>query len=105
MTIINTNLKALAAQESSRTSDLKMSQSMERLSTGLKINSAKDDAAGLAISNRMTAQIRGFAKAIQNTNDAISMTQTAGGAVENITGVLQRMRELALQSATGTLTG
>ncbi len=105
MTIINTNLKALAAQESSRTSDLKMSQSMERLSTGLKINSAKDDAAGLAISNRMTAQIRGFAKAIQNTNDAISMTQTAGGALDNVTEILQRMRELAVQASTGTLNG
>jgi flagellin len=103
MTIINTNLKALAAQESSRSSDLKMSQSMERLSTGLKINSAKDDAAGLAISNRMTAQIRGFAKAIQNTNDAISMNQTAGGAIDNVTGALQRMRELAVQASNGTL--
>jgi len=105
MTIINTNIKALAAQEASRTSDLSMSQSMQRLSTGLKINSAKDDAAGLAISNRMTAQIRGFAKAIQNTNDAISMNQTAGGALDNVTGILQRMRELAVQASSGTLNG
>ena len=80
MSVINTNLKALVAQESMRSSDLKLSAAMERLSTGSRINSAKDDAAGLAISNRMTSQIRGMAKAIQNTNDAISMTQTAEGA-------------------------
>jgi len=71
MSVINTNLKALVAQESMRSSDLKLSAAMERLSTGSRINSAKDDAAGLAISNRMTSQIRGMAKAIQNTNDAI----------------------------------
>jgi len=76
---------------------------MQRLSTGVKINSAKDDAAGLAISNRMTSQIRGFAKAIQNTNDAISMTQTANAGLTNVQDVLQRMRELAVQSSTGTL--
>jgi len=80
MSVINTNLKALVAQESMRSSDLKLSAAMERLSTGSRINTAKDDAAGLAISNRMTSQIRGMAKAIQNTNDAISMTQTAEGA-------------------------
>ena len=84
MPVINTNLKALDAQESMRTSNLAMSQAMERLSTGKKINSAKDDAAGLAITNRMTSQIRGFAKAIQNTNDAISMSQTAEGAIGNV---------------------
>jgi flagellin len=81
MSVINTNVKALAAQESMRSSNLSMSQAMERLSTGKKINSAKDDAAGLAITNRMTTQIRGYAKAIQNTNDAISMSQTAEGAI------------------------
>ena len=102
MAVINTNLTALVAQESSRASGLKLSQAMERLSTGSKINSAKDDAAGLAISNRMTSQIRGYAKAIQNTNDAISMTQTAEGAMSNIGDILQRMRELAVQSTTGT---
>lgn len=102
MSVLNTNLKALAAQESMRASNLSMSQAMERLSTGKKINSAKDDAAGLAISNRMTSQIRGFAKAIQNTNDAISMTQTAEGAYGNVSDILQRLRELAVQSATGT---
>lgn len=102
MPVINTNLNALSAQESSRSSGLKMSQAMERLSTGLKINSAKDDAAGLAISNRMTSQIRGIAKAIQNANDGISMAQTAEGAYGNVSDVLQRMRELAVQAASGT---
>ena len=72
MSVINTNVKALVAQESMRSSNLSMSQAMERLSTGSKINSAKDDAAGLAITNRMTSQIRGMAKAIGNVNDAIS---------------------------------
>jgi flagellin len=102
MSVINTNVKALAAQESMRSSNLSMSQAMERLSTGKKINSAKDDAAGLAISNRMTAQIRGMAKAIQNSNDAISMTQTAEGAYGNVNDILQRMREITVQAASGT---
>jgi flagellin len=102
MSVINTNLNALVAQESSRASGLKLGQSMERLSTGSKINSAKDDAAGLAISNRMTSQVRGYAKAIQNTNDAISMSQTAEGAFSNVSEILQRMRELAVQSSSGT---
>jgi len=102
MSVINTNVKALAAQESMRSSNLSMSQAMERLSTGKRINSAKDDAAGLAITNRMTSQIRGFAKAIQNTNDAISMSQTAEGAMGNVGDILQRMRELAVQAASGT---
>lgn len=102
MSVINTNIKALAAQESMRSSNLNMSQAMERLSTGKKINSAKDDAAGLSISNRMTSQIRGIAKAIQNANDGVSMTQTAEGAYGNVSDILQRMRELAVQGATGT---
>lgn len=102
MSVINTNTKALAAQESMRASNLSMSQAMERLSTGKKINSAKDDAAGLSITNRMTSQIRGMAKAIQNTNDAISMSQTAEGAMGNVGDILQRMRELAVQAASGT---
>jgi len=102
MSVINTNVKALAAQESMRSSNLSMSQAMERLSTGKKINSAKDDAAGLAISNRMTSQIRGMAKAIQNSNDAISMTQTAEGAYGNVSDILQRMREITVQAASGT---
>jgi flagellin len=103
MSVINTNVKALVAQESMRSSNLSMSQAMERLSTGSKINSAKDDAAGLAITNRMTSQIRGIAKAIGNVNDAISMTQTAEGAIGNVADILQRMRELAVQAGTGTL--
>ena len=105
MPVINTNMKALDAQESMRTSNLAMSQAMERLSTGKKINSAKDDAAGLAITNRMTSQIRGIAKAINNTNDAISMSQTAEGALGNVSDILQRMRELAVQAGSGTLNG
>ena len=103
MSVINTNLKALVAQESMRSSDLKLSAAMERLSTGSRINTAKDDAAGLAISNRMTSQIRGMAKAIQNTNDAISMTQTAEGAYKGVNDILARMRELSVQSSTGTM--
>ena len=103
MSVINTNVKALVAQESMRSSNLSMSQAMERLSTGSKINTAKDDAAGLAISNRMTSQIRGMAKATNNVNDAISMTQTAEGAIGNVGDILQRMRELAVQAGTGTL--
>jgi flagellin len=78
MPVINTNLKALDAQDSMRSSGLAMSQAMERLSTGKKINSAKDDAAGLAISNRMTSQIRGLAKAIQNSNDARGSNRGSG---------------------------
>jgi len=103
MSVINTNVKALVSQESMRTSNLSLSQAMERLSTGSKINSAKDDAAGLAITNRMTAQVRGMSKAINNVNDAISMSQTAEGAMSNVGDILQRMRELAVQSATGTV--
>jgi flagellin len=103
MSVINTNVKALVAQESMRSSNLSMSQAMERLSTGSKINSAKDDAAGLAITNRMTSQIRGMAKATANVNDAISMTQTAEGAIGNVGDILQRMRELAVQAGTGTM--
>jgi len=76
---------------------------MERLSTGLRINSAKDDAAGLAISNRMTAQIRGFAVAIRNSNDGISMAQTAEGALGQVGDMLQRMRELAVQAGNGAM--
>ena len=103
MSVINTNVKALVAQESMRSSNLSLSTAMERLSTGTKINSAKDDAAGLAITNRMTSQIRGMAKAINNVNDAISMSQTAEGAIGNVGDILQRMRELAVQSGTGTM--
>ena len=103
MSVINTNLNALVSQESSRASSLKLSQSMERLSTGKRINSAKDDAAGLAISNRMTSQVRGIQMAVKNSNDAISMAQTAEGAYGQVNDILQRMRELAVQSSSGTM--
>jgi flagellin len=104
MSVINTNLKALVSTESMRSNNLKLSTAMERLSTGLRINSAKDDAAGLAISNRMTAQVRGFAMATKNANDGISMAQTADGAYGQVTSMLQRMRELAVQAANGSMT-
>jgi flagellin len=103
MSVINTNLNALVSQESSRASNLKLSRSMERLSTGTRINSAKDDAAGLAITNRMTSQVRGIQMAIKNSNDAISMSQTAEGAYGQVGNILQRMRELSVQSASGTM--
>ncbi len=102
MSVINTNVNALVAQGALSKVDRQMSVAMERLSTGSRINSAKDDAAGLAISNRMTAQIRGLNQAVRNSNDAISMLQTADGATVEITSMLQRMRELAVQSANDT---
>jgi len=100
--VINTNVKALTAQGSLNAVNNKMSLAMQRLSTGMRINSAKDDAAGLAITNKMTADIRGLAVAIRNANDGLSLAQTAEGAISNINGMLQRMRELAVQSANGT---
>jgi len=103
MSVINTNVKALAAQASMSSVEKKMQASMERLSTGSRINSAKDDAAGLAITNRMTAQIRGYAVAIRNSNDGISMTQTAEGALGQVTDMLQRMRELSVQAVNGSM--
>jgi flagellin len=103
MAIINTNIKAIVAQDSMRKVNLKLATAMERLSTGLRINSAKDDAAGLAISERMNAQVRGFGMAIKNANDGLSMSQTADGAYGQITAMLQRMRELSVQAATGTM--
>jgi flagellin len=104
MSVINTNISAIAAQNSLRTSGLNQSNSMERLSTGIRINNAKDDAAGLAISTRMTANIRGIAAAIRNANDGISLTQTAEGSLSAIGDNLQRIRELAVQSANSTNT-
>ncbi len=103
MSVINTNIKALAAQGSLSNVNKATETTMERLSTGLRINSAKDDAAGLAITNRMTSQIRGFAVAIRNSNDGISMAQTAEGAMGQVTSMLQRMRELSVQSANGAM--
>ena len=99
MSVINTNISALSAQASLRRTTIDASTSMERLSTGIRINSAKDDSAGLAISTRMTANIRGMAAAIRNSNDGISLTQTAEGSLSAIQNNLQRIRELAVQSA------
>ncbi len=99
MSVINTNVSSLQAQNSVRTQGLNLSSAMERLSSGIRINSAKDDAAGLAISTRMTASIRGISAAIRNANDGISLTQTAEGSLNQISDNLQRIRELAVQSA------
>ncbi len=103
MTIINTNLAAMKAQNGSRVAQAGLDTAMERLSTGLRINSAKDDAAGLAISQRMTADVRGLAVAIRNAGDGISLAQTAETAMGEVTNMLQRMRELAVQAANGTI--
>ena len=102
MTVINSNTSALRAQNGSRMANQALQTAMERLSTGKRINSAKDDAAGLAISSSMTSQIRGMSQAIRNANDGISLAQTADGALGEVTNMLQRIRELAVQSASGT---
>jgi flagellin len=99
---INTNMPSLTSQRALSTTNLSLSTSMQRLSTGLRINSAKDDAAGLAIAQRMTSQVRGMNVASRNANDAISLAQTAEGALGKIGESLQRMRELAVQSANAT---
>lgn len=101
---INTNVASLNAQRNLSTSSVSLTTSMQRLSSGLRVNSAKDDAAGLAIAERMDTQTRGMNVAIRNSNDAISMAQTAEGALGAITSNLQRMRELAVQAANGTNT-
>mgnify|MGYP001424043464 CR=1 FL=1 len=98
MATINTNMSANVAANSLTRNERSMSQTMERLSTGLRINSANDDAAGLAISSKMTSQINGLNQAVRNANDAISMIQVAEGAMGAMTDMLQRMRELAVQS-------
>ena len=100
--IINTNLASLTAQRNTSASQMSLSNSMQRLSSGLRINSAKDDAAGLAISERMNAQVRGMNVAMRNANDGISMAQTAEGALSKVGDALQRMRELAVQARNGT---
>jgi flagellin len=102
MTVINTNTASMIARDAIQRNDRAMSTAMERLSTGSRINSAKDDAAGMAISDRMGAQISGLNMAVRNANDAISMLQTAEGATKEISNMLGRMRELAVQSASGT---
>ena len=99
---INTNVSSLNAQRNSSTSQMSLSTSLQRLSSGLRINSAKDDAAGLAIADRMNAQIKGINVAIRNANDGISLAQTAEGALSTVTDVLQRMRELAVQAQNGS---
>ena len=104
MTVINTNTSSMIARDAIQRNDRAMSSAMERLSTGSRINSAKDDAAGLAISDRMAAQVSGLNMAVRNANDAISMLQTAEGATKEITNMLGRMRELSVQSASGTYT-
>ena len=102
MAVVNTNIAASIAQAALAKNERALGNAMEQLSTGKKINSASDNAAGLAISTRMTSQIRGLDQAIRNAHDAVSMVQTAEGALDEITAMLQRMRELALQSGTGT---
>jgi flagellin len=99
---INTNVQSLNAQRNLTMSQSSLSTSMQRLSSGLRVNSAKDDAAGLAIAERMSSQVRGMNVAIRNANDSISLSQTAEGAIGKVSEMLQRMRELAVQAANAT---
>ncbi|MDV3458486.1 flagellin [Sphingomonas sp. HF-S4] len=102
MTVIGTNIASLRAANASNSANKLLGTAMERLSTGKRINNAKDDAAGLAIASTMTASIRGMNQAIRNANDGISLAQTADGALDEVSNMLQRIRELAVQSASGT---
>ena len=102
MSVINTNVSALYSQNAMKTNARRMETSMEQLSTGTRVNSAKDDAAGLAIGQNMTSQIRGLNQAVRNINDGINMLQTAEGAMIEQSNMLQRMRELAVQAMNGT---
>ena len=102
MTVIGTNSASIRAANASNTAGMALTQAMTRLSTGMRINSAKDDAAGLGIATSMTSQIKGMSMAVRNANDGISMAQTADGALGEVTNMLQRVRELATQSASGT---
>ena len=104
MSVINTNTAANISALAIKSNEREMSRAMERLSTGARINSAKDDAAGLAISDRMTSQTKGIEQSVRNANDAISMLQVAEGATAEISNMLSRMRELAVQAASGTYT-
>ena len=104
MTVINTNTASLVARDAIQRNDRAMSTAMERLSTGSRINSAKDDAAGLAVTERMSSTVGGLNMAVRNANDAISLLQTAEGATNEISNMLSRMRELAVQAASGTYT-
>src|SRR5262245_24527250 len=99
---INTNVMSLNAQRNLTTSSSALANSLQRLSSGLRINSAKDDAAGLAISDRMTTQINGLNQAVRNANDGISLAQTTEGALQEVTNNLQRIRELSVQAANAT---
>jgi flagellin len=104
MTVINTNIKAVTAQNALSANQRDLSSAMEQLATGRRINSASDDAAGLAIRNKLTSQIRSLDMAVKNANDGISLLQTADAASNELTGMLNRMRELAIQSANDTYT-
>jgi flagellin len=104
MAVVNTNVNAAVAQNALVRNERSMNTAMERLSTGQRINSAADDAAGLAIASRMTSQIKGLETAVRNANDGISMISTADGALVEVGNMLQRMRELALQASNGTTT-
>ena len=101
MSVINTNVSALHAQGALNTNSRAMSTAMEQLSTGSRINSARDDAAGLAIGQNMTSQVRGLNQSVRNANDGINMLQTAEGAMVEVSNMLQRMRELAVQASNG----
>ena len=103
--VINTNISSLNAQRNVGKTSMGLETSIQRLSTGLRINSAKDDAAGLGIVDRMTSQIRGLNQAVRNANDAVSLSQTAEGAMQESTNILQRMRELSVQSANDSNSG
>ena len=102
MTVINTNTSSLRAQNANRMAQNAMSTAMERLSSGKRINSAKDDAAGSSIASSMTSSIKGMAVAIRNANDGISLAQTADGSLNEVSNMLQRIRELSVQAANGT---
>lgn len=102
MAVINTNISAIRAANASNSANKMLGSAMERLSTGKRLNSAKDDAAGMAIATSMTAQVRGMNQAIRNSNDGIALAQTAEGSLNEVTNMLQRVRELAVQSASGT---
>ena len=104
MIAINTNINAFAASVKLSSNAVEQTTAMQRLSTGVRVNSAKDDAAALAISTGFVSQVKGMAQAVKNVNDGISLAQTAEGALGNVVNMLQRMRELAVQSANGTLT-
>ncbi|HKX22085.1 MAG TPA: flagellin, partial [Rhizorhapis sp.] len=103
MTVIGTNVTAMRSSAASNRAEMSLAQSLERLSTGKRINNASDDAAGLAISSKMTSQIKGMAVAIRNANDGISLAQTADSALGEISNLVQRLRELAVQTSNGTV--